>query len=149
MSEVVEVLQPLVRFNTVNPPGNERPAIEYLAARAGDAGLEVTLAGEDPERPNLVAGCAAAADGPTLGCSRTSTRCGADPADWRRDPWSGDVDGRLRVGPRLDRHEVPGRGRGRRRVHARPRRAGGPPGAACCVICVSDEETGGDGARGG
>jgi acetylornithine deacetylase/succinyl-diaminopimelate desuccinylase-like protein len=30
-SEAVEVLQQLLRFNTVNPPGNERPAQEYLA----------------------------------------------------------------------------------------------------------------------
>ncbi|MDP9121545.1 MAG: M20/M25/M40 family metallo-hydrolase [Acidobacteriota bacterium] len=30
--ETVEVLQQLVRFNTVNPPGNERQAASYLAA---------------------------------------------------------------------------------------------------------------------
>jgi acetylornithine deacetylase/succinyl-diaminopimelate desuccinylase-like protein len=30
--EAIRVLQDLVRFNTVNPPGNERAAIEYLEA---------------------------------------------------------------------------------------------------------------------
>ena len=29
--ETTQVLQRLVRFNTVNPPGNEREAQEYLA----------------------------------------------------------------------------------------------------------------------
>ena len=29
--ETTDVLQRLVRFNTVNPPGNEREAQEYLA----------------------------------------------------------------------------------------------------------------------
>ena len=38
--ETIEVLQALVRFNTVNPPGNERPAIEYLAEYARGAGFE-------------------------------------------------------------------------------------------------------------
>jgi hypothetical protein len=76
VSEAVEVLQQLLRFNTVNPPGNERPAQEYLAAHLTEAGLEVTLAGEDPERPNLVArlrGCAAARRARPSACSATST----------------------------------------------------------------------------
>jgi acetylornithine deacetylase/succinyl-diaminopimelate desuccinylase-like protein len=54
-NEAVETLRQLVRINTVNPPGNERPAQEYLAGLLERAGLEVTLAGPDPERPNLVA----------------------------------------------------------------------------------------------
>ena len=28
--ETTDLLRELVRFNTVNPPGNERPAVEYL-----------------------------------------------------------------------------------------------------------------------
>ena len=30
--EALELLQRLIRFNTVNPPGDERPAQEHLAA---------------------------------------------------------------------------------------------------------------------
>jgi acetylornithine deacetylase/succinyl-diaminopimelate desuccinylase-like protein len=41
--ETVEVLQRLLRINTVNPPGNERPAQEYLAALFERAGFEVSL----------------------------------------------------------------------------------------------------------
>jgi len=53
--ETTELLQRLVRLNTVNPPGNERPAQELLAGLLGDAGFEVDLLGRTDERPNLVA----------------------------------------------------------------------------------------------
>src|SRR5918998_236556 len=53
--EATTVLQRLVRLNTVNPPGNERPAQELLRAFLDSAGFETALLGEDPARPNLVA----------------------------------------------------------------------------------------------
>ena len=55
-----------MRFNTVNPPGNERPAIEHLAGYLRAAGFETELLAADDERPNLVADLRGAADGPTL-----------------------------------------------------------------------------------
>src|SRR5437763_456192 len=64
--ETTEVLQRLIRFNTVNPPGNERPAIEHLAGYLRDAGFAVELLAADENRPNLVADLAGDADGPTL-----------------------------------------------------------------------------------
>ena len=57
--ETTDVLQELVRFNTVNPPGNERAAIEFLAGYLKDAGLETELLADDEDRPNLVADLAA------------------------------------------------------------------------------------------
>src|SRR6266540_5858922 len=65
--EAVEVLQRLVRIDTTNPPGNERPAQEYLAGLLEPAGFEVELVGPDPERPNLVARLRGHSDGPVLG----------------------------------------------------------------------------------
>jgi acetylornithine deacetylase/succinyl-diaminopimelate desuccinylase-like protein len=47
----VELLQRLIRFDTVNPPGNERAAQEYLAERLGAAGFACELLGRTPERP--------------------------------------------------------------------------------------------------
>ena len=43
--ETTDTLSRLVRFNTVNPPGNERPALEYLGhlwnpGEGGSEGLE-------------------------------------------------------------------------------------------------------------
>jgi acetylornithine deacetylase/succinyl-diaminopimelate desuccinylase-like protein len=94
--ETTELLQQLVRLNTVNPPGNERPAQELLATRLRDAGFEVDLYGGTEERPNLVARLRGAADGPTLCLLSHVDTVLADPAEWQRDPWSGDVvDGEL------------------------------------------------------
>ena len=41
--ETTELLQTLVRFNTVNRPGNERPAIEHLAGYLEAAGLRTEI----------------------------------------------------------------------------------------------------------
>ena len=62
--ETTAVLQRLVRFNTVNPPGNERPAIEYLADYLGSAGFETEILGATEDRANLVATLTGEADGP-------------------------------------------------------------------------------------
>ena len=89
--ETAEVLARLVRFNTVNPPGDERACQEWLAGYLRDAGLEVELAGGSPERPNLVARLPGRADGPVLGLLSHVDTVLADPADWRHDPWGGEV----------------------------------------------------------
>ncbi len=75
-AQTVELLQRLIRFNTVNPPGNERAAQEHLGAYLADAGFECKLLGATPERPNLVARLRGAADGPTL-CLLGARRHGA------------------------------------------------------------------------
>jgi acetylornithine deacetylase/succinyl-diaminopimelate desuccinylase-like protein len=49
------ILQDLVRFDTTNPPGNERPCIEYIDRLLRDAGIETELMAADPKRPNLLA----------------------------------------------------------------------------------------------
>jgi acetylornithine deacetylase/succinyl-diaminopimelate desuccinylase-like protein len=99
-AEAVELLAHLIRFNTVNPPGNERAAQEYLAAHLTEAGFECELLGAEPERPNLVArlrppatgsDAEAAPAGPTLCYLGHVDTVLADPADWSHDPWSGDV----------------------------------------------------------
>jgi acetylornithine deacetylase/succinyl-diaminopimelate desuccinylase-like protein len=94
--ETTELLAALVRLNTVNPPGNERPAQELLAGRLRDAGFEIDLLGRTEERPNLVARLRGTDDGPTLCLLSHVDTVLADPGDWQRDPWSGDVvDGEL------------------------------------------------------
>jgi acetylornithine deacetylase/succinyl-diaminopimelate desuccinylase-like protein len=91
-AEAVEVLQRLIRFDTVNPPGNERPAQEYLAELFRGAGFEVDVVGPDPERPNLVARLRGGAEGPVLGLLSHVDTVAVDPAGWRHDPWSGALD---------------------------------------------------------
>ena len=89
-----ELLRRLIRHNTVNPPGAERPLQEELAAELQEAGLDVQLLGRTDERPNLVARLRGNADGPTLCLLSHVDTVLADPGEWSRDPWSGDlVDG--------------------------------------------------------
>lgn len=94
MADPVALLKDLLRFNTVNPPGNERVAQEHLAGLLEGAGLEVELLGRTPERPNLVARLRGTGDGPSLGLLSHVDTVLANPAEWTRDPWAGDeVDG--------------------------------------------------------
>jgi acetylornithine deacetylase/succinyl-diaminopimelate desuccinylase-like protein len=50
-----ELLRELIRFDTTNPPGNERECISYIDRLLSAAGLETITRGREPERPNLVA----------------------------------------------------------------------------------------------
>ncbi len=89
--ESVQLLQRLIAFNTVNPPGNELPAQQHLRGLLADAGFECELLGAVPQRPNLVARLRGAAEGPTLCYLGHVDTVLADAAEWRHDPWSGAV----------------------------------------------------------
>lgn len=86
-----ELLQRLVRLNTVNPPGDERIAQELLAGLLRDAGFEVELLGRTESRPNLVARLRGRAPGPVLGLLSHVDTVLADPEEWTHDPWSGEL----------------------------------------------------------
>jgi acetylornithine deacetylase/succinyl-diaminopimelate desuccinylase-like protein len=89
--DAIPLLQRLIRFNTVNPPGDERGAQEFLARLLEQAGFEVTLTGRTEPRPNLVARLRGAADGPVLCLLSHVDTVLAAPEEWSHDPWSGDV----------------------------------------------------------
>jgi acetylornithine deacetylase/succinyl-diaminopimelate desuccinylase-like protein len=89
--EAVTLLGQLIRHDTVNPPGDERPAQERLAALLSEAGFEVSLLGRTEARPNLVGRLRGAADGPTLCLLSHIDTVLASAEDWQHDPWSGDV----------------------------------------------------------
>ena len=91
--ESADLLQRLVRFRTVNPPGAERELQEHLAGLLRDAGFDVELLGRTDERPNLVARLRGRADGPRLVLLSHVDTVLAEPDDWQRDPWSGEIVG--------------------------------------------------------
>ncbi len=91
MADAVALLQDLIRFNTVNPPGNERAAQEHVAGLLSGAGLDVALVGRTDERPNLVARLPGTGDGPTLCLLSHVDTVLATASDWKHDPWSGDL----------------------------------------------------------
>ncbi len=90
-AEAVQLLSELLRFNTVNPPGNERPAQEHVAAILRDAGFEVELLEREPDRTNVIARLPGEAEGPILAYISHMDTVPADPDDWSFSPWSGEV----------------------------------------------------------
>src|SRR5581483_2492061 len=141
--ETTAVLQKLVRFNTVNPPGNERPAIEYLADYLEAAGFKAEILGAEPARPNLVATLTGESEGPILCYLGHVDTVLADPSEWQHDPWSGDVEdgylwgrGALDMKSQVAAEAVAGAALAKNGW--RPRRG------ALKLVFVSDEETGGD-----
>src|SRR6185295_14350977 len=54
-AEAVSLRQRLIQFNTVNPPGNEAEAQNYLMGALSETGWECELLAAEPQRPNLVA----------------------------------------------------------------------------------------------
>ncbi len=85
------MLQRLIRFNTVNPPGDEQEAQEFLRDLLEGAGFECELLAAVDGRPNLIATMPAASDGPALCLLGHVDTVLADPADWSLDPWSGEI----------------------------------------------------------
>jgi len=141
--ETVDVLQRLVRFNTVNPPGNEREALEYLAGYLADAGFATELLGATPERPNLIATLAGAAAGPTLCYLGHVDTVLADPSEWSHDPWSGELaDGYLWGRGAIDMKSQVAAEAVAAAVLART--GWRPARGALKLVFVSDEETGGE-----
>ncbi|MCG8424458.1 MAG: M20/M25/M40 family metallo-hydrolase [Proteobacteria bacterium] len=49
-----EMCQALLRIDTTNPPGNERPAAEYVAGRLREVGYQPTILEPAPQRANVV-----------------------------------------------------------------------------------------------
>jgi acetylornithine deacetylase/succinyl-diaminopimelate desuccinylase-like protein len=86
-----ELLQRLIQFNTVNPPGKEQAAQEFLKETLEAAGFECELLAAVEGRPNLVARLAAESDGPRLALLGHVDTVLADADDWSVDPWSGEV----------------------------------------------------------
>ena len=141
--ETVELLQQLIRLNTVNPPGNERPAIELLDRYLRDAGFETQVLAAEPERPNLVATLDGEGDGPVLVLLGHVDTVLADASEWRHDPWSGDVaDGYLWGRGALDmKNQVAAEAVA---GAALARQGWRPSSGALKLVFVADEETGGD-----
>jgi acetylornithine deacetylase/succinyl-diaminopimelate desuccinylase-like protein len=89
--EAVSLLRELIRIDTSNPPGNESEAAMFLRDRLEESGLECRLLAQDPMRANLVARLPGRGEGPTLAFISHTDTVGADPSEWKSDPWSGEV----------------------------------------------------------
>jgi acetylornithine deacetylase/succinyl-diaminopimelate desuccinylase-like protein len=143
----VELLQRLIRVDTANPPGNEGPVQELIAATLEESGFEVELLAASPGRPNLVARLRGHDAGPTLCLLGHADTVPADPSEWSFDPWIGDVaDGEVRGRGAQD---MKGQVAAEVAAAASLGRAGWRPGSGdLLVVTTADEERGaGEGAQ--
>ena len=115
--EAVELLQALIRLDTVNPPGNETQAAELLRSYLEPFGVECELYARVPERANLVARIRGTGEGPSTAAALAHRHRACRPGRVVGRPVVGRAERRLRLGPGRARHEEPGGGeRGRDRV---------------------------------
>jgi acetylornithine deacetylase/succinyl-diaminopimelate desuccinylase-like protein len=139
--EVTALLQELLRLDTVNPPGNETQAAELLRDYLARSGVEAELYARVPGRDNVVARIEGG-DGPTLAFLCHTDTVLADPGEWERDPWSGDlVDGEVWGRGALDMKDQVAAGAV---AFASLAREGFEPSGDLLFVATADEEVGGD-----
>jgi len=138
-AEATVLLQDLLRVDTVNPPGNETAAAQVLVEYLARDGIESELIARVPDRANLVARIPGG-DGPTLAFLSHTDTVLADPAEWDRDPWSGDlVDGEIWGRGALD---MKGQVAASAVAFASLAREGFTPSGDILLLVVADEEVG-------
>jgi acetylornithine deacetylase/succinyl-diaminopimelate desuccinylase-like protein len=141
-AEAADLLQKLLRINTVNPPGNETQAAILLRDYLEGAGLECCLLAREPHRANLVARLRGRGEGPSLMLTGHTDTVLADPAEWSVDPWSGELrDGHLWGRGALD---MKGHTAAAAVAIAALARDGFTPAGDLVYVAVADEEVGED-----
>jgi acetylornithine deacetylase/succinyl-diaminopimelate desuccinylase-like protein len=92
--EVTRLTQDLIRFDTTNPPGNETPCVEHIAALLRREGIDPVVLESAPGRGNLVARLKGDGSQPPLLLMGHVDVVPAEADQWQRPPFSGDlVDG--------------------------------------------------------
>ncbi len=84
-----ELLAGLLRFDTTNPPGNERECIDWVRGLLEGLGCEVRVLAAEPERPSLIARIEGEGTSPPL-LLQGHVDVVAAPGDWRHPPFGGE-----------------------------------------------------------
>lgn len=90
--EATYILSQLIQFDTTNPPGNERPAAEFLLTVLEKEGIQGEILESAPGRANLLARLKGSGDGGPLLLLGHTDVVYADPSVWQRPPFSGLVE---------------------------------------------------------
>jgi succinyl-diaminopimelate desuccinylase len=93
----IELTRRLVAFDTVNPPGNERPCLDYLANILSNVGFDITMLPFGTGRDNMVARLGTG-DGPPLCFSGHLDTVPLGDAAWSCDPFGGEIRGGRMMG---------------------------------------------------
>lgn len=86
-----QLLRKLISFDTTNPPGNERPCIEWVQRLLTAYGIDSQIFARDPNRPNLVARLEGGSESPLLLYGHVDVVTAAD-QPWSHDPFAGVID---------------------------------------------------------
>ncbi len=139
--EVTELLRELIRLDTVNPPGNETRAAKVLERYLARSGVASTLVAKTHDRANLVARLEGG-DGPGLVLLAHTDTVLAEPSEWTREPWAGDlVDGEVWGRGALD---MKGNVAAAAVAFASLAREGSRPPGDVVLALTADEEVGDD-----
>lgn len=96
MTSSVELTQDLVRFRTINPPGDELACAERLASLLENAGFAVDLVPFGEGRAQLVARIGGASGKPAIGFTGHLDTVPLGAQLWTVDPLAADIkDGKL------------------------------------------------------
>lgn len=95
-AEIVNLCSELIRFRSVNPPGDEREIAEYVGNLLRDAGLEVEMLHHSPSRSSVLAHLRGDGELPALLYSGHLDVVPVGAEEWLRDPFGGAViDGKV------------------------------------------------------
>jgi len=142
----VGILQQLIRFDTTNPPGNERACVEYVAGLMQTAGLETQIVAKSPDRPNLLVRYAGRGAAPPLLFYGHADVVTTAHQDWTHPPFAGElIDGYVWGRGALDMNGGLAMMIG---AVLQARRQGFTPAGDVLLAVLADEEAGGTyGAR--
>jgi acetylornithine deacetylase/succinyl-diaminopimelate desuccinylase-like protein len=90
-NEALEIFCKLLTFDTTNPPGNEKPAIDYVRGLLESSGLTPVVVGAEEQRPNLVARIPGKGTGPSLMLDSHIDVVPANEGNWTVPPFSGEI----------------------------------------------------------
>jgi len=95
-SEVVRICQDLVRIKSLNPPGNERAAAEYVAATLMKSGVQTELVKHSAARASVLARLKGQGKAPALFYNGNLDTVPVGAEKWVHDPFSGEsAEGRV------------------------------------------------------
>ena len=95
-SEVVRICQDLVRIKSLNPPGNERAAAEYVAATLKKSGVQAELVKHSETRASVLARLKGQGKAPGLFYNGHLDTVPVGAEKWVHDPFSGEeAEGRV------------------------------------------------------
>ena len=138
--EALNWLQAFIQVDTINPPGNEARAVEFIADILESEGIPYQTAESAPGRGNIWARLEGG-DEPALILLQHTDVVPADPQYWTTDPLSGEIkDGFLWGRGTLD---MKGTGMSQLATFVSLKRAGATLNRDVVLIATADEEAGG------